>query len=243
MRVLVAWRAFGDLDKCRELIPLHEQELIIELERERDTAIEEVHAAYDPLLAPLPDLKAELAQRDAFDPKTWQANPTPDDPYLGSLWLLARKVADESLPKTERKALGVQLRKAISEIRKVNAERLKMLRPRIKDLTRLADEADEKIAAANLHSEREIVLVHETAADLQRICADSLEASRYFAIADRTEIEGNEFNLHLPRYVDTFDPEEKIEIDTALKDLERAEQDAIKAVEQLRQQLRLNGAR
>ena len=39
---------------------------------------------------------------------------------------------------------------------------------------------------------------------------------------DLAEIEENEFNLNIPRYVDTFEPEEEIEVATAVKDLEIA---------------------
>lgn len=41
MRVLVPWRAFGDLAKCRELVPEHERALIAEIEHDRDTALAE----------------------------------------------------------------------------------------------------------------------------------------------------------------------------------------------------------
>ena len=58
-----------------------------------------------------------------------------------------------------------------------------------------------------LAAEREIAHLVEAAADLQRICASEDEARRYFTVVDRAEIEENEFNLNLPRYVDTFEPE------------------------------------
>ena len=43
------------------------------------------------------------------------------------------------------------------------------------------------------------------------------ETRRYFAVAHCAEIDENEFNLNLPRYIDTFEPEEKIEIGKALE--------------------------
>ena len=64
--------------------------------------------------------------------------------------------------------------------------------------------------------------MNEAIADLQRICADPDEARRYFVVAEKGEVEENEFNLNLPRYVDTFAPEEEIELDTALKDFRAA---------------------
>jgi type I restriction enzyme M protein len=38
-------------------------------------------------------------------------------------------------------------------------------------------------------------------------------------MADRAEIEENEFNLNLPRYVDTFEPEEEIPLPSAIREL------------------------
>ncbi len=64
--------------------------------------------------------------------------------------------------------------------------------------------------------------MHLAAADLLRICSDKGEAARYFAVADRAAIEENEFNLNLPRYVDTFEPEETIDLETAVEALKAA---------------------
>ena len=36
------------------------------------------------------------------------------------------------------------------------------------------------------------------------------------------DIEENEFNLNIPRYVDTFEPEEQIDLKTAIKDFQKA---------------------
>jgi len=41
-----------------------------------------------------------------------------------------------------------------------------------------------------------------------------------------TEIEENEFNLNIPRYVDTFEPEPRVEVKDALKALGTAEKAA-----------------
>lgn len=35
------------------------------------------------------------------------------------------------------------------------------------------------------------------------------------------EIKGNEYNLNIPRYVDTFEEEERIDIDAIAKDLKK----------------------
>ena len=82
------------------------------------------------------------------------------------------------------------------------------MKGQIKALEKLESERDERIAEVNRRAERETAEVQEAIADLQRICADPDEARRYFVVAEKDEIEENEFNLNLPRYVDTFEPEE-----------------------------------
>src|SRR2546427_8026615 len=69
--------------------------------------------------------------------------------------------------------------------------------------------------------------------------SDKQEAARYFSVADVPEITENEFNLNLPRYVDTFDPEEKIDLADALKDLAEGERQSSLAVTALKSTLAL----
>jgi type I restriction enzyme M protein len=53
------------------------------------------------------------------------------------------------------------------------------------------------------------------------------------------EIEENEFNLNLPRYVDTFEPEEEIDLAQATQDLTKALADEQKIFEVLSALLRI----
>jgi type I restriction enzyme M protein len=108
----------------------------------------------------------------------------------------------------------------------------------VRDLTKLQTELQEKEAVLRQHAEREIALAKETAADLLRICADPLEARQHFTVVGRTEIEENEFNLNLPRYVDTFEPEEEILIEDAVEEFGMAQGKAQDAAQKLQALLR-----
>jgi type I restriction enzyme M protein len=55
--------------------------------------------------------------------------------------------------------------------------------------------------------------------DLRRICSDPDTAARYFAVAHIKEIEDNEFNLNVPRYVDIFDQAESVPLAEAIQKL------------------------
>ena len=75
----------------------------------------------------------------------------------------------------------------------------------VKELQKLQEERDAREQEIKLAAEREINHLHEAAADLLRIVGSENEARRYFAVVGTDEIAENEFNLNLPRYVDTFE--------------------------------------
>ncbi len=209
MRILIPWRAFGDLKGCIELIPQHESELIAEIEQGRDMALTEIAEAYGPFLEPLPGLRAELAER---------------------LVITKREQHQEK-----------EERKRFREEKKLNTDRLKHLKPLVKSLTKLEAEAEEKRSSIRQRAEREIALARETAEELTQIYTNPSEACRYFAVSNRSEIEENEFNLNVPRYVNTFEPEEPIEIADALIAFDRASRFAVLKRRELRKLLRSNG--
>jgi type I restriction enzyme M protein len=209
MRILVSWRAFGDLGKCPGLTAQLEKEFVEDIERERDSALADIDDAYAELLAPLSALRGELAERETF----LKEEPTGDK----------------------------EAKKKYREDKKTNTERLKELRRELKGLEKLEASAEEKRVTARRQAELEITLVREAATDLLRICAEPAEARRYFVVTERPEIEANEFNLNVPRYVDTFEPEERIEIADALKDFNDSSRAFLLKRRELRRLLRLNG--
>ena len=60
------------------------------------------------------------------------------------------------------------------------------------------------------------------------------EIDKYCHIATIDEIKENDFNLNIPRYVDTFDEEKKIEIDSLKKDIEDYEKEIFKIKGQIK---------
>jgi type I restriction enzyme M protein len=101
-------------------------------------------------------------------------------------------------------------------------------------LEKIQAERDEAEAEVNEHTDREILHIHEAAGDLLRICSSADEAARYFTIAGTSEIEENEHNLNVPRYVDTFEPEEVVDLSTSLQAAEAAKEEADTALNTLR---------
>lgn len=57
---------------------------------------------------------------------------------------------------------------------------------------------------------------------------------KYAHIATFDEIEGNEFNLNIPRYVDTFEEEAPIDVDAVQKDIDRPKRNLPKSASKWR---------
>ncbi len=136
-----------------------------------------------------------------------------------------------------------KLRTVTSEAKKAYANRLKELRADMKELGKLQIERDEREREVKGQFDREIVHIHEAAADLLRICSDQQEAVRHFTVAGMLEVKDNEFNLNVPRYVDTFEPEEEIRFPDAIAELAAASQVSNSALSSLMTLLQSNGVR
>jgi type I restriction enzyme M protein len=85
-------------------------------------------------------------------------------------------------------------------------------------------ERDEKIADAQRRSNEDREDVLAVGKELAALYADPDELLKHARVIDQAEITENEFNLNVPRYVDTFEPEERLEVPDAVRLLREAEQ-------------------
>ena len=248
MRILVPWRSFGDLAKAQQLVGEQEHQLGTGLEEERTKRLQEIEDAYNPVLKPLPALREEKVVLEV-DYKTWVENPVAEHPYFGTVVPLLTEIAQleqaiseltgeaKKTHQEKLKLLKAEQRETLKDIRQQMKERLARVKQLIKELEKLEVEKQKEIDEVNHYYDRELAHVQEAAADLLRICNDSEEAKRYFTVVERPEIEENEFNLNLPRYVDTFEPEEVIPLEEAYQALREAENQKVKAVNLLKERL------
>lgn len=225
LRILLPWRAYGDAAKALEILPTEGQAILGEIAHDRAHGLKEISDAYDAVLAALPVLRAEAESLTPDGFQQWQGARDAMHPAWGRLSELTDTIArleQEKSPAAEIKSKKNEL-KTLTKAAKDDAKgRFRIVKGQIKALEKLEKERDERIAEVNRRADRETAEVNEAIADLQHICSDPDEARRYFVVAERSEIEDNEFNLNLPRYVDTFAPEEAIELDTALRDFRAA---------------------
>ncbi len=94
-------------------------------------------------------------------------------------------------------------------------------------------ERDEKIVETRRLAEDDRQAVTVVGEELAAMYADQDELIRHARVVDFEEIQENEFNLNIPRYVDTFEPEPKLEVNKAIKSLRIAEQKVAETENQL----------
>ncbi|MBX7227966.1 MAG: N-6 DNA methylase, partial [Chitinophagales bacterium] len=116
-------------------------------------------------------------------------------------------------------SLEAKLQKAQMAIADKEAEDKKPTKTELKNLEtaqaafeKLVAEKEGKIQAAHTQAEKERKAIDEVEQELLTMLQDPELRKRYFSVVDMEELEENEFNLNIPRYVDTFEPEEEIDL-------------------------------
>ncbi|HXO28296.1 MAG TPA: N-6 DNA methylase [Thermoanaerobaculia bacterium] len=123
---------------------------------------------------------------------------------------------------------------------KVPASIAKLEKQREKLVTKLA-ERDERIAEGRRRAADDRRDVAAVGDELRALYADPDRLFKHARVVGLDEVEENEFNLNIPRYVDTFEPEPLVEVREALEALDEAKAVARSAEEALRRLLRAAG--
>ena len=255
MRILVPWHAFGDRETARRLVGEHEAQLIREVEEQRDSRLADIEDAFGPVLEPLPHLCAELATLESLDLKLQAVKDAitsdhayfhPLSPLLAEVERIENEIAVAG--RGEKAALKASLATPKAKFEIAREKLVKAIKARhkqvaraVKELRKLQQERDEREQEVKRAAERELAHLREAAADLLRICSSEDEARRYFTVVERAEIEENEFNLNLPRYVDTFEAGTVLSLDQATIELGKTSTAASAAQNQLTDLLRTIG--
>ena len=97
----------------------------------------------------------------------------------------------------------------------------KLLKQRDKIAAKVS-ERDERIAEARRNAENDRAHVSAVGEELVALYADPDELLTHARVVDMDEVEENEFNLNVPRYVDTFELEPRMDVDEVLRTLANA---------------------
>ena len=101
-------------------------------------------------------------------------------------------------------------------MKKPTASQKKAVETAQKALDKTTNEKAGKITTAHEQAVKERQAIDDVEQELITMLQDTELRKRYFAVADMEELEENEFNLNIPRYVDTFEPEEEIDLKQAI---------------------------
>ena len=103
------------------------------------------------------------------------------------------------------------------------ASTVKKLRKQRDKVEEKVAERDERIAETRRNAEDDRADVSAVGEELVALYADPDELLKHARVVDMDEVEENEFNLNVPRYVDTFEPEPRMDVMEALSQLRDAE--------------------
>ena len=144
---------------------------------------------------------------------------------------IARLVAEYQPQADHLAALEVELQEAREKQRAAKTKRdkakaaswvTKLLKQRDKDAARVA-ERDERIAETRRNAEDDRADVSAVGEELVALYADPDELLKHARVVEMDEVEENEYNLNVPRYVDTFEPEQRIDVQEVLRTLANAQ--------------------
>ncbi len=206
MLLVYAARHFRELSNQNELRPQDVMRILVH-----------VHAYGDP--ARVPDLvdrhsrriRQQIDARETDEVERLEAEYADWVDRLGSLTAQLTK---------DTAALARLAAGAIRDKAQTALARLEIQRDRA--AAKLA-ERDEKIAEARRRAEDDRRDVAAVGAELGAIYSDPDELLKHARVVGIDEIEENEFNLNIPRYVDTFEPEARIGVAEAILQLQLSE--------------------
>jgi type I restriction enzyme M protein len=112
--------------------------------------------------------------------------------------------------------------KTKAEKQTIEAAIKKLESQRAKPAAKVA-ERDERIAEARRRAEDDREAIAQVGSELGALYGDPDELLKHARVISLDEIVENEFNLNIPRYVDTFEPEPRVEVKEALEALKIAE--------------------
>lgn len=122
----------------------------------------------------------------------------------------------EDIEFLEKKITELESKKKLTKAQQNSMEKTK------EKLTALLEKKRNQINDADDAANKERQAVDDVEKELLDMFADPEQRKRYFSIVDMEELEENEFNLNIPRYVDTFEPEEEIDLQEAIEDFKTA---------------------
>lgn len=113
--------------------------------------------------------------------------------------------------------------KTKAEVKAIERKLEQLEKQRARAAAKIA-ERDERIAETRRRAENDRQEVIQVGEELSVLYNEPNELLKHARVVSLDEITENEFNLNIPRYVDTFEPEPRVEVSEALEYLTSAEE-------------------
>jgi len=127
------------------------------------------------------------------------------------------KIGEIELDFEEEQQRYEEIEKALEDD-SINGGKRGQLEKIINNLKKALNKKEEQIIDANVQAEKEKEEIQKVKNELLEMFSNPEIRKRYFSVVEIEEIKENEFNLNIPRYVDTFKPEEEIDLQEAIKE-------------------------
>lgn len=238
MRLLVQLLSYGDIEKAKAIIPTQEQRLFAFVDDNLDFKLLEINEKYQDEEASCASLQSELLQAKAI----FETNEVTTDLTLKDKTIVTAKIKKgkfEFTLKDQRKtAIPTNAKKEIEIL--FGAEQILKLKLQAEnkasitkaDITKIENriakleeqllKKEQEIAEVQAEALREKTAIQEVSKEMLEVFATPELRRKYFALVNMDEIIENEFNLNLPRYIDTVEPEPEISIAEAKSELKQA---------------------
>ncbi|MCC8994575.1 MAG: N-6 DNA methylase [Candidatus Contendobacter sp.] len=219
--LVYAARHFRELSNQNELRPQDVMRILVHVQAYGDAA-------------KVPALVAQHSQRirEQINQREQEEVERLDAEYAG----FAERLAELDATIAEARAGRTRLKTQTEKIKAETALR-KLESQRAKPAAKVA-ERDERIAETRRRAEDDRREVDQVGSELGALYGDPDELLKHARVVGLDEIAENEFNLNIPRYVDTFEPEPRVEVREALRVLQQAENEVAIAESHLSKLLR-----
>lgn len=205
MRLLVHYHAYGDAARVPTLVAQHSNRIRAQITARETQEVERLTAEYAEHAEKLAKLTEEVAALQA-EGGLFGVPPS------GGMVEIPLFPPEGGTPNKLTKAEAKAIERKLEQLEKQRARHSAKI-----------TERDERIAEASRRAADDRQDAATVGEELTALYADPDELLKHARVVGLDEIGENEFNLNIPRFVDTFEPEPRVEVSDALKTLDEAE--------------------
>lgn len=238
MRLLVQLLSYGDIEKAKAIIPAQEQRLFTLVDDNLDFKLLEINEKYHDEETILSGLLSELLQvKSYFEAENATTELTLTDGTVliaavnkGKFDFEFKDKRKTSIPVNDKGEVEIpygsgqilKLKLKTDNKASITQANINNIENRIAKLEEFLLKKETDIADAKADAQREKLAIQVVSQEMLSVFADPVLRRKYFALVDMEELGENEFNLNLPRYIDTVEPEREIPIAEAKGELTKA---------------------